>query len=102
MRAQHDVAAEVEAVLRVERGVVFRKIQRVEIVALGLGFRADDACEAELFEDVADLVDDLGDEMQATAPLRAGGHREVHIGEPRRGALQRLLALFDGAFELTF
>src|SRR2546426_8956677 len=39
MCAQEDVAAEVEAVLRVERRMIFRKIERIEVVALGLRLR---------------------------------------------------------------
>src|SRR5438552_15357218 len=88
MRAEHDIAAEIEAVLRVERRMILGEIQRVEVVALRLGFRAGDARETELAEDVADLVDDLGDEMQSAPPLPAAGHRVIHIGERRGAALE--------------
>ena len=100
VRAQHDVAAKVEAVLGVERGMVLGEIQRVEIVVLGLGFGTDDAREAKLFEDVADLVDDLRDEMEAAAPLPASGHREIGAGERGGAALELELTRCDRRLKL--
>src|SRR5437867_12367056 len=101
MRPQQDVAAEVEAVLRVERRMIFRKIERVEVVALGLRLRTDGAREPQLEDDVADLVDDLRDNVERTAPLPAAGHREVDVGERRGATLEIALALFDGALEVV-
>jgi len=99
VRAQQDVAAQIEAVLRIERRMVFGEVQRVEVVTLGLGFGADDTGEAELFEDVADLVYDLGDDVDAAAPLGPAGQREIDVGEGCGAALQVALAIFDGALE---
>src|SRR6266566_5260111 len=101
MCAQEDVAAEVEAVLRVERRMILGKSEGVEVVALGLRLRTDGAREPQLAEDVADLVDDLRDNVKPTAPLRAAGHREVDVGDRRDAALEIALALFDGALELA-
>ena len=100
VRAQQDVAAQVKAVLRVERRMVFGKVQCVEVVALRLGFRSDYAREAQLAEDVADLVHHLRDEVQPAAPLAPARHGEVDVGQTRRAALELTLARFDGAFEL--
>jgi len=102
VRAQQDVPAQIEAVLRVERRMVFGEVQRVEVVVLGLGFGADDAREAELFEDVADLVYDLGDDVDAAAPLGPAGQREIDVGERGGAALEFALTLFDRVLELSF
>src|SRR5256885_17006852 len=91
MRAQQDTPAEIEAVLGVERGMVLGKIQRVEVVALRLGFRAGHAREPQLAEDVADLVHDLGDEMQPATPLPAARQREIDTGQIRRALLDTAL-----------
>src|SRR5439155_22777222 len=91
VRAQQHVAAQTEAVLRVERRMVLGKVQRVEVVALGLGFGADDAREAQLLEDVADLVDDLRDDVDAAAPLGPAGHRDIVVGESQGDALEHVL-----------
>jgi hypothetical protein len=99
VRAQQDVAAQIETVLRVERGMVLGEVQRVEVVALRLGFRSDDAREAELFEDVADLIHDLGDDVDAAAPLAPARHGEIDRGETRHAALELALARCDGALE---
>src|SRR5207237_2339648 len=93
--------AKVEAVLCVERGVIFGKIERVEVVAFGLGLRADGAREAQLAEDVADLIHDLRDDVEPAPPLPSPGQREVHIREIRGPALQLALARLDGLFELA-
>ena len=54
------------------RRMVGREVERAEVVPLGLDLGADGAGEAQLAEDVADLVDHLGDGMQS-APPRGGG-----------------------------
>src|SRR5438309_1566224 len=88
MCAQEDVAAEVEAVLRVERRMIFRKIERVEVVALGFRLRTDGARKPQLAEDVADLVDDLRDNVEPAAPLRAAGHGEIDACQRGAAPLQ--------------
>ncbi|HLQ58477.1 MAG TPA: hypothetical protein VK113_03100, partial [Gemmatimonadales bacterium] len=85
----------------VERRMVFGEVQRVEVVALGLGFRPDRAREAQLAEDVADLVHDLSDEVQPAAPLAPAGHREIEPCERGGAALQIGLAPVDGALEVA-
>jgi len=40
--------------------------------------------------------------VDAAAPLRPAGHREVHRGETRGTALETALAVFDGLLELAF
>ena len=81
--------------------MVFGEVQRVEVVALSLGFGADDTGEAELFEDVADLVYDLRDDVDAAAPLGPAGQREIDARERGGAALQVALAVFDGPLELA-
>src|SRR2546427_11667625 len=88
MWAQEDVAAEAEAVLCVERPMIFRKIERVEVVALGLRLRTDGARKPQLAEDVADLVDDLRDNVKPAAPLRAAGHGEIDACQRGAAPLQ--------------
>src|SRR5438552_16719963 len=100
MRAQQDIPAEIEAVLGVERGMVLGKIQRVEVVALRLGFRAGHAREPQLAEDVADLVHDLGDEMQPDTPLAATQQRETEARQIRRELLETGQTRVDRAVEL--
>jgi len=82
--------------------MVFGEVQRVEVVVLGLGFGADDAGEAELFEDVADLVDDLRDDVDAAAPLGPAGQREIDARERGSSALEIALTLFDRVLKLSF
>src|SRR3989449_5835169 len=53
------------SVLGVEGGMIAREVQREEIVALGLRLGTHGAGEAQLAEDIADLVHDLGDEMRS-------------------------------------
>jgi len=101
VRAQQDVATQVEAVLRVERRMVFGEVQRVEVVALSLGFGADDTGEAELFEDVADLVYELRDDVDAAAPLGPAGQREIDVGKRRGSALEIALTLFNRVLKLS-
>src|SRR5260370_16772792 len=101
MRAQQDVAGEVEAVLCVERRMIFGKIERVEVVALRFRLRTDGAREPQLAEDVADLVDDLRDNVEPTAPLRAAGHGEIDARQRAAAPLQLELACLDGALELA-
>src|SRR2546425_5643264 len=80
--------------------MVLGEVQRVEVVALRLRFRTDDAREAKLLEDVADLVHDLRDDVQPAAPLAPARHGEIDIGETRRAALELTLTRFDSALEL--
>ncbi len=82
--------------------MVFGEVQRVEVVVLGLGFGADDAGEAELFEDVADLVYDLGDDVDAATPLGPAGQREIDARERGGSALEIALTLFDSVLKLSF
>src|SRR5439155_18751105 len=73
----------------------------VEVVALGFDLGAHGAREAELAEDLADLVHDLGDEMQAAPPLRPARHGQVRAGRAVRRALQLALARLERRLELA-
>src|SRR3989475_5092473 len=103
MGAEQQVLAQVERVLGVEGGMITREVQREEIVALGLRLGTHGAGEAQVAEDVADLVHDLGDEMAAAVPGGAAGHGEVETCDGTGGAPPPELALARGerGFELA-
>src|SRR5205807_9161681 len=88
-------------ILRVERGVVLGEVEREKVVALGLGFRSDRTGEAQLPKDVADLVHDLRDEVEAAAPDGAPGHGQVQARRATHGALELALAGREGGLELA-
>ncbi len=71
---------EVERVVLVQRRMVVREVERVEIVPLALGLGAERHDEAELAENAADLVDHAGDWMGRSNPLLAAGHGPVDGG----------------------
>jgi len=81
--------------------MVFGEVQCVEVVLLGLGLGADHAREAELFEDVADLVDDLRDDVQPAAPLAPARQRDIDAAELGGRVFERAFAIFDRALELA-
>ena len=81
--------------------MILGKIEGVEVVALGLRLRTDGAREPQLAEDVADLVDDLRDDVDAAAPLGPAGQREIDVGERGGTALELALAVFDRLLELA-
>src|SRR6266404_616760 len=66
----------------------------------GLGFGADHAREAQLLEDVADLVHDLRDDVDAAVPLAPPGQREIDGGERCGAALQLELTCLDRLLEV--
>ena len=70
--------------------MVLGEVQRIEVVALGLDQRPHRAGEAELVEDLADLIHDLRDEVQPAGPAGTAWHGEI---DARRGS--------GGAFELA-
>src|SRR5262245_40948997 len=77
MRTQERVTAQIQRVVRVERRMVRRKVQRVEVVPVRLRLRALRDGEPELAEDAFDLLDDDGDRMLRAAPLASRRHRQV-------------------------
>src|SRR6185503_20431038 len=81
--------------------VILREVQRVEVVPLGLGFGTDDAREAQLSEDFADLVHDLRDDVAAAGPLAPARHGEIDVFELGGAALELAVAGFDRALELA-
>src|SRR3989442_1009493 len=99
--AQHDSVADIERILGIERRVVVGEVEGVEVVALRLRLGADRAREAKLVEDLADLVYDLGDQVQAAGPAGAARHGEILALGGARGALQRALARRQRGFELA-
>src|SRR5262245_15955098 len=77
VRAQQELRTDVERVLRIQRRMVFGEVERIEVIALGLDFGPHRAREAELTEDLANLVHDLRDDVQTAAPLWAARQREI-------------------------
>ena len=74
MRAQHTVVGHEERVVHVARRMIARNVERLEvvIVVLDLGSLVDR--EAQLDEDVDDLVEHLRERMEVPA-------REAHAGQ---------------------
>ena len=101
VRAQHDAVAHIKGILGVERRVIVREVERVEVIALGLGFGAHGAGEAQLAEDLADLVHDLCDQMQAALPAGAARHGQVQIPGGDGGALELALARGERRLEIA-
>jgi hypothetical protein len=86
MRAQKDVVAEVEGVLRRPRWVLGRVVERGEVVVLVLDLRPLQDREAEPDEDVLELPADLGDQVEMPGRQgRIAGQRDVDpiLGQPR-------------------
>ena len=77
------------------------EVQREEIVALVLDFRTDGAREPELAENVADLIDDLRDEVKPGPPGGAPRHGEIQPRHDSRGVLEGALARGKGGLELA-
>src|SRR5213596_3556470 len=98
---QQEIAAEEEGVLGVEGRMVLGEIQGVEVVALGLDVRPHRAGEAELVEDLADLVHHLRDEVQPARPAGAPGHGEIDTGRgPGGGVFQVALPRGERRLEI--
>jgi hypothetical protein len=60
--------------------MVAREVERAEVVPVGLGFGAQRDGEAELAEDVLDLVHDERDRVFGAQPLSAARHCQVSLG----------------------
>ena len=99
--AQQHVSAQIERVLGIHGRMVLGEVERGEVIALGLGLRPDGAGEAELVEDLADLVHHLGDEVETAPPLGAPRHREVELAGDARGRLERPLVGRERLLELA-
>ena len=68
-------------------GWSFGEVERGEIVVVGLDLGPLGDAEAELGEDLLDLVDHLGDRMDAAEGGRAAGEGDVHRRRPPRRLL---------------
>ncbi|EGE58936.1 hypothetical protein RHECNPAF_253009 [Rhizobium etli CNPAF512] len=96
------VGIEEEGVVHLAGRVAFGKIQRGEIVIIGLDIGTLGDREAHVGEDRGDLIDDLADRMDAAALGRRGAHRQADIDrfglQPRidRRHFQHRLAFGDG------
>ena len=91
MRAQQAAALEIERVVRVERRMVGRKVERPEVVPLGLRLGPLGDGEPELAKDLLDLFDDERDRMFRAAPLPSRRQREIlaNAGGRRAGDASR-------------
>ena len=89
VRAQDAAALDEEGVLHVARGVVGRRVQRVEVVPLGLDPRTGADLEAEAQEDVLDLAAHQRQRVQR--PQRPAARRQRHVDGARQVFAQALL-----------
>ena len=91
MRAQHDLAGQIDVdrVPDVARRVIAGNVQEVEVVVRGLHLRTEDGLEPEQGEDLAQLVDHLGDRMRGADNRLAT--RQGHVDGVRGEALLEIL-----------
>jgi hypothetical protein len=79
LRSPFLVGLEEESVVHLAGRMAVGKVQRGEIVVVGLDIRTFGDGEAHVGEDGGDLVDDLGDRVDAAALGRRGAHRQADI-----------------------
>src|SRR5262247_420140 len=89
--AQHGVGGHVEGVLHVARGMVIGKIERAEVVVVGLHLGPLRHGEAEPLEDGDDLFLHADDRMHGAGSGEPAGKSEVHVA--RGEGLAMLLRL---------
>ena len=69
--AQQNATIDVEGVVHVCGWMIQRRVQRNEVVPVGLDLRPPRARESKPGQDRTDLIDHLGDRVPATPPCRA-------------------------------
>ena len=86
LRTEQDVVGNIEGVLRIARRVVFRCIERLEVVVIGLDLGTLLDIKAHRTEDLAHLLLDLckGVTMTELTPLRR--HGNIDLFRSRDGA----------------
>ena len=88
--------------MQLHRRMIGREVQCAKVVALGFRFRTKGNGEAQLAEDVADLVYDERDWMQRTLPAATGRHGRIERGDPRGRRLRRrkcIKGFLDGVLQ---
>src|SRR5262244_1076295 len=90
--AQHGVGGHVEGVLHVARGMIVGKIERAEVVVVGLHLGPLRHGEAEPFEDGDDLFLHADDRMPGAGSGEPAGKGEIHVA---RGEGLAMLLRFE-------
>ena len=88
-----------QRIMRIQRRMVLRKIEREEIHPLVLDLRPDRDREAQAPENVADLGCDPGDRMIGADPPAPARHREVEARRRGQTAGRAARALVERRFE---
>ncbi|CDN46047.1 hypothetical protein BN871_KF_00060 [Paenibacillus sp. P22] len=96
LRAHQDVLGHVERVLHIARRMVFRQVERLEVVVVGFDFRSfrDGITEAD--ENILDLLLHLHERMDRAR--RQPAARQRHVDRLRAQPRIRLGAAVSGAF----
>jgi len=79
VRAKQHGVFEVKRVVQIERGMIGREVESREVVPFGLGLRTQCDCEAQLAENVLDLVDHQRDRMLRAQPVPPARHCEIDL-----------------------
>ena len=82
---------EIKSVVLLPRRMLGRNVERAEIIPVGLDMRALGHPEAEIAEDLDDLVEHVADRVDAARSTWTGrqGHIETLGGKPRSSAASR-------------
>ena len=97
IRSPSGPRVEEERVVHLPRRVADGEIERGEIVVVGLDVRPLGDLEAHVGEDRGDLVDDLGDRMDAAGLERRGAERQRDVDPLGLEARRELGLLEHGA-----
>ena len=90
VRTQQRVVAQVQRIVQFHGRMIRREVERTEVVPFGFRFRAERDREAELAEDLADLIDDQCHRMERALPFASRRHGRVEgAGGSARGLARR-------------
>src|SRR6266550_7135600 len=80
--------------------MIGREVESREVVPLRFRLRPEGDCEAELAENLLDLLDHEGDGVLRAEPLAAARHREIYVPFGRAGCLELPVPILDPRLEL--